>query len=259
MDLDLSPYLNPEYQSPSQRTRVVSEPWVAHEFYCASCGSSLTPYRANTPVYDFYSESCGEKFQLKASKSPIKSKATGAKFDKLWHSILSNSQPSLVLLHYDRPKWRVRDLTLIHRACITKSCIRRRKPLSDRAERAGWEGCDILLKDIPELGKIPVVTEGKVRDKVLVLGQWKQSSKLLGANPLERGWLSDILRCVERLYVDFRVSDVYSFEEELARLHPDNRHVKDKIRQQLQRLRDMGILKPISRGEYRYLGRQKEP
>jgi hypothetical protein len=114
------------------------------------------------------------------------------------------------------------------------------------------------LKDIPELGKIPVVTEGKIRDKRLVLEQWKQSSKLLGVNPLNRGWLADVLRCVERLYVDFRVSDVYSFEEELARLHPANRNVKAKIRQQLQRLRDLGILKPVSRGEYRYLGHQNE-
>ena len=236
---------------------MVSEAWLAHEFYCASCGSGLTPYRANTPVYDFYSEQCGEKFQLKASKSPIKNRAMGAEFGKFRQSILSNKQPSLVLLHYDRPKWRVRDLALIHRACITESCIHRRKPLSERAERAGWEGCDILLTEIPELGKIPVVTEGKIRDKELVLEQWKQSSRLLGANPLERGWLADVLRCIERLYVDFRVRDVYSFEEELARLHPANRHVKDKIRQQLERLRDMGILESVSRGEYRYLGRKK--
>ena len=219
----------------------------------------MTPYRANTPVYDFYSASCRERFQLKASKSPMEKRAMGAKFDKLWQSILSNSQPSLILLHYDRPKWRVQDLAVIHRACITESCIHRRKPLKETAKRAGWEGCDIILKDIPKLGKIPVVTDGKVRDKRLVLEQWKQSSKLLGANPLERGWLADVLKCVERLYVDFKVSDVYSFEAELASLHPDNRHVKDKVRQQLQRLRDMGILKPISRGEYRYLGHQNEP
>jgi len=31
-------------------------------------------------------------------------------------------------------------------------------------------------------------------------------------------------------------------ERELEKLHPDNRHVKDKIRQQLQALRDAGLL-----------------
>ena len=235
---------------------MVSEAWIGHEFYCASCGSDLVAYRANTPVYDFYSSACGEKFQLKASKAPMKNRVMGAKFDKLWQSILSNSQPSLVLLRYDSPKWRVQDLAVVHRACITGSCIHRRKPLKETAKRAGWEGCDIILKDIPELGKIPVVTDGRIREKRLVLEQWNQSSKLLGVDPLNRGWLADVLRCVERLYVEFRVSDVYSFEEELAKLHPANRHVKDKIRQQLERLRDMGILKPVARGEYRYLGRK---
>lgn len=257
MDLDLSPYRKPEYRSPSQQVRVISEAWVSQECYCASCGSGLAPYRANTPVYDFYSAPCGEKFQLKASKAPMKNRIAGASYDKLYRSVLARSQPSLLLLHYDRTKWRVQDLTLVHRACITESCVRRRRPLKETAKRAGWEGCGIILDAIPELGRIPMVTEGKIRDEKSVLEQWKSSSKLLAAGPLNRGWLADVLRCVERLYVDFRVSDLYSFEEELAKLHPGNHHVKDKIRQQLERLRDMGILEPVSRGEYRYLGRSE--
>ena len=35
------------------------------------------------------------------------------------------------------------------------------------------------------------------------------------------------------------------------KLHPDNRHVRDKIRQQLQVLRDHGYLEFVSRGSYR--------
>ena len=38
---------------------------------------------------------------------------------------------------------------------------------------------------------------------------------------------------------------------ELEKLHPDNRHVRDKIRQQLQVLRDMGLLQHIGRGVWR--------
>jgi type II restriction enzyme len=37
----------------------------------------------------------------------------------------------------------------------------------------------------------------------------------------------------------------------LEKLHPDNRHVKDKIRQQLQVLRDAGLLIHLGRGEWR--------
>jgi hypothetical protein len=35
--------------------------------------------------------------------------------------------------------------------------------------------------------------------------------------------------------------EVYAFASELEKLHPGNRHIKDKIRQQLQVLRDAGI------------------
>ena len=36
-----------------------------------------------------------------------------------------------------------------------------------------------------------------------------------------------------------------------SELHPENNHVKPKIRQQLQVLRDAGVLEFVSRGKYR--------
>ena len=41
------------------------------------------------------------------------------------------------------------------------------------------------------------------------------------------------------------------FEAELKQNHPENNFVKDKIRQQLQVLRDMNIIEFVSRGKYR--------
>jgi type II restriction enzyme len=49
----------------------------------------------------------------------------------------------------------------------------------------------------------------------------------------------------------FTTSEVYTFTRELEKLHPDNRHVRDKIRQQLQVLRDMGLLRHVERGLWR--------
>jgi hypothetical protein len=49
----------------------------------------------------------------------------------------------------------------------------------------------------------------------------------------------------------YTTTDVYAFESELEKLHPYNRHVKDKIRQQLQVLRDAGLLLHIGRGCWR--------
>ena len=49
----------------------------------------------------------------------------------------------------------------------------------------------------------------------------------------------------------FTTAEVYAFERELEKLHPDNRHVRDKIRQQLQVLRDLGLLLHVERGIWR--------
>jgi hypothetical protein len=45
--------------------------------------------------------------------------------------------------------------------------------------------------------------------------------------------------------------EIYTFAPELEKLHPDNRHIKDKIRQQLQVLRDLGFLHHTAPGEWR--------
>ena len=50
---------------------------------------------------------------------------------------------------------------------------------------------------------------------------------------------------------EFTTADACAFTRELEQLHPDNRHVRDKIRQQLQVLRDAGLLLHIGRGEWR--------
>jgi len=56
------------------------------------------------------------------------------------------------------------------------------------------------------------------------------------------GWGADVWACVEKLPKKFSLSDVYKFEQELSRRHPDNHHVREKIRQQLQVLRDRGLV-----------------
>jgi len=58
--------------------------------------------------------------------------------------------------------------------------------------------------------------------------------------------------CVEKIgHKEFSLDEMYAFENDLSKKHPDNRHIKDKIRQQLQVLRDKGYLEFTSRGNYR--------
>ena len=52
---------------------------------------------------------------------------------------------------------------------------------------------------------------------------------------------------------EFSLGEVYAHAEALARLHPQNKNVEPKIRQQLQILRDMGFLEFLGRGRYRAL------
>jgi type II restriction enzyme len=68
----------------------------------------------------------------------------------------------------------------------------------------------------------------------------------------QRGWTLDVLNVVRQLAREqFTLQDVYSHESALAALHPGNHHVRDKIRQQLQILRDLGFLEFVAPGLYR--------
>ena len=67
------------------------------------------------------------------------------------------------------------------------------------------------------------------------------------------GWLKLTLRGVMAMPTpSFRLEDLLSVCAPLAvREYPRNHHVPDKLRQQLQRLRDLGIVEFIDRGIYR--------
>ena len=66
-----------------------------------------------------------------------------------------------------------------------------------------------------------------------------------------RGWLLDVLKCIELLNKkEFALNEVYSFEKYLKTKHPKNNNIQAKIRQQLQMLRDYGYLAFTKRGQY---------
>jgi type II restriction enzyme len=44
---------------------------------------------------------------------------------------------------------------------------------------------------------------------------------------------------------------MYQFENKLKIKHPNNNFIKDKIRQQLQVLRDKGLIEFVGRGKYK--------
>jgi hypothetical protein len=54
--------------------------------------------------------------------------------------------------------------------------------------------------------------------------------------------LMDLIAARWRVGQSFSLSQVYELEIELTKLHPKNDHVRDKIRQTLQYLRDEGLI-----------------
>lgn len=128
--------------------------------------------------------------------------------------------------------------------------------MSSSAQRAGWIGCNIDISHVPEIGKIFLVRDGQIAKQRQVQENFQKTLFLRNKTKDARGWTLDILNCIDRIpKKNFTLSDVYAFEKELQEQYPNNHFVKDKIRQQLQVLRDKNIIEFIGRGQYRKLDR----
>jgi len=177
-----------------------------------------------------------------------------AAYSKMANAIRNDQTPNFFGLHYDAEEWVVRNVVLIPRFVLSLSALHKRKALSPQAERHGWVGCDILLRAIPQEARIPLVVEGTVRKPKEVREHFDSLRGLARRGVEARGWVMDVWRVVQDIRMgEFSLPDVYAAESSLARLHPDNRHIRAKIRQQLQVLRDLGFVEFLGGGRY---GRQ---
>lgn len=255
MNLRLPTHYGQGYKSASQLARRITEPWGAVNLYCCACTcDALIAEKANAQVSDFLCPDCVERYQLKShSKKPGRG-ILGSNYQKMLDAVLGNKTPNFFLLHYRLPEWMVRNLLLIPRFAISPSVITKRKPLSAGARRSEWIGYVLNIRLIPDSAKIPLITEGVETDRRDVRAQYARIARLQALKPEQRGWTLDVLRCVESLpHSAFTNDDIYAFESDLAKLYPGNRHIKDKIRQQLQVLRDRGLLKQVRRGVWHRL------
>jgi type II restriction enzyme len=241
------------YKSTSQRARVGTESWGAANFFCPACKSpSLGIAARNTVAVDYFCPACKSPFQLKSQSKPLGSKIVDAAYSQMKLAILEDRTPNLFVLHYDLDSWAVRTVLLVPHFAFALSAVERRKPLAPTARRAGWVGCNILLEKIPVHARIPVVSEGIPHTPREVRGSYDRLRPLEKLQVEKRGWTLDVLQVVQSLgKLEFTLADVYAHAEALAKLHPHNAHVRDKIRQQLQVLRDLGLVKFLGDGSYR--------
>lgn len=192
-DIDLS-----GYTSNSQRVRVMSESWVRDAIFCPACGAGLNAAQNNSEACDFVCSSCAEEFELKSKSQRIDNKIVNGAYATLMKRVVSQNNPNLYVLQYDKINFAVKSFLVVPNYFFTQSIIEKRKPLALTAKRAGWVGCNILIGQVPNLGKIHYIKNGEMQDKKHILSMWKNTKFLrdgLGEN--DKGWLFDTMNCID--------------------------------------------------------------
>lgn len=251
MNLNLNATLAEGYKSNSQIARVLTESWVKENSYCPSCGQSqLNDFENNMPVADFYCPECEEEFELKSKSGKLSNIINDGAYDSMIKRVTSDTNPNFFFLTYDKNI--VDNFLVIPKQFFTPEIIIKRKPLSINAKRAGWVGCNIDISKIPESGRVFIVENSKIIEKEKVHIKLRSTNFLKSKSLAARGWILDVLNCVEEIKKQsFTIDELYVFEHKLKTKYPNNNHIKDKIRQQLQLLRDAGLIEFNGRGNYK--------
>jgi type II restriction enzyme len=252
MQSQLDPSAADGYKSNSQIARRVTEFWFSEWMYCPSCLSKkIEQTRGSTKVVDFECSRCGAEYQLKSKQGVLGRNLRDAAYAPMMERVSAGLAPHFAFMTYRKQPWEIVDLLLVPRHFLTPAAIVAAAPLSATARRAGWVGCSIKLDEIPLDGRVFVIQAGSVLDSRKVRELWSKFAWLENFAVESRGWTTNVWNCIQRLgKQSFTLADVYAFEAQLAAKHPKNRHVRDKIRQQLQVLRDQSLLRFDSRGNY---------
>ena len=237
------------YKSASQIARRVTEDWATRNLYCAACAfDELIPAKPNAPVLDFRCPECSAAYQLKSKGGPFGRTVSNSAYEKKMQAIQKGTAPHYAFLEYNATDWQVKGLFLVPGHFFTPALIQKRSPLTDKAERAGWVGSNILLGALPDEARVPVVVSGKARDASAVRDEWSRYQFLQTDRKARGGWGAAVLVCVRHVVQStgskvFTLQDFYAaYADGLAVQFPDNQNVRPKIRQQMQVLRDGGVL-----------------
>ncbi len=251
LSLDVSTVEN--YHSNSQIARLLTESWVKQNMYCPRCGNShIKQFENNRPVADFFCPFCNNEYELKSKDGAIGHKINDGAYDTMIKRITGNQNPDFFFMSYSKADYIVNNLILIPKHFFVPDIIEKRKPLAQTARRAGWVGCNIIIEKVPEQGRISIISNGMIADTETVLKKVNVSNRLETKDINSRGWIMDVLNCVNKLAaIDFSLEEIYSFEYGLQNKHPENHNIRPKIRQQLQLLRDRGFIEFLGNGKYR--------
>ena len=240
------------YHSKTQIARILTEDWVNKNMYCPSCGNSyIRHFENNRPVADFYCPSCNNEYELKSKNGNLGHKINDGAYNTMIKRITSNDNPDFFFMSYSGKELKVSDFIFVPKHFFVPDIIEKRKALAPTARRAGWIGCNILIDKIPKQGRIDIISNGEIVDTSEVISKVHKSNRLEIKDINARGWIMDILDCVNKTVSEtFTLDEIYQYENSLHIRHPQNNNIKAKIRQQLQLLRDKGVIEFLGNGKY---------
>ncbi|MBL0207757.1 MAG: restriction endonuclease [Propionivibrio sp.] len=239
-----------QYKSATQRARVFSESWIEKNFKCPQCSDALQRMPNNTRALDLLCRTCAQGFELKSKRGAFGPTVPDGAYASMLSRIRSGRDTNLILLGYTED-YVTRSVVAIPNRFLIEEIIIPRKPLGEHCRRAGWQGCNINIGLLPPEGRIVCVQNFVAVPQDEIRENWKSTAFLEDGNAVSRSWLAVTMGIVSRMKTEsFSLADVYNAEKELARLFPNNRSIKAKVRQQLQILRDRGWLSFLGNGRY---------
>lgn len=255
LNLQMDGRIAERYSSNAQKIRIITETWVGGNVFCPYCGNQyIDHFGNNRPVADFFCPICEEEYELKSKGASITNKVNDGAYSTMMERISSVNNPNFFFMQYNKRNLNVENFVIVPKHFFSSDIIEKRNPLAETARRAGWVGCNILLNQIPDEGRIFIVRNGKEIPLEQVISRVQRTVFMRQYKLNMRGWIIDILNCVNRIGDKvFTLEQMYDFEDVLAVKYPENHHIKDKIRQQLQILRDNGIIEFLGKGRYRRL------
>lgn len=169
-----SPFFDPEialtYSSRAQVARVLIETWAELNLYCLRCTSNaLARLPANTPVSDFECPRCDAHYQLKSKDGRFGAVIAGAALEPTMRAIRERTMPDHILVEFDRRRSIIVYADAVPGAMIDEGRIIPRRPLSPTARRAGWQGCNINVSELP---RVPIV-QPMGTDRTEARRQWR--------------------------------------------------------------------------------------
>jgi Dam-replacing family/Dam-replacing HTH domain len=157
---DITPVFSPlldfsvaaPFVSSAQVARVALETWASFNLYCLDCESdALDRLPNNTPVADFKCYVCDRSYQLKAKDGRFGLRITGAAYQPTIDHIRRGEMPEHIFVEFDKRFNTVVFVDAIPGRLITEDRVVPRKPLSQTARRAGWQGCNIVISGLPSV------------------------------------------------------------------------------------------------------------